>query len=36
MTPYEQSLGDSEKEKLPIYRKKPSAEPDSGTGSHLP
>lgn len=34
MIPYEQALGDSGKGKLSFDRKKPAAEPGSGTGSH--
>lgn len=36
MTPYEQALSKNRKEKLPFKRRKPSAEPTSGSDSHLP
>uniref|UniRef100_A0A3Q0T3A9 ITPR-interacting domain-containing protein n=1 Tax=Amphilophus citrinellus TaxID=61819 RepID=A0A3Q0T3A9_AMPCI len=36
ITPSEQALGDSGKEKLPFNRKKPPVEPGSVRGSHLP
>lgn len=35
MTFYEQTLGDSEKEKPPFGRKEHQAEPDSGTKLYL-